>query len=114
MDILNTYMKTNEKFVELSSGRLFKDHTQRIHCADGFHFSAQASSGHYCQPRTDDGYPYSCVELGYPSSADPMIAKYALDASKPTDTVYLFVPVEVVVALIEAHGGIVDAPEKTA
>jgi len=80
-------------------------------CADGFRVSTQASNGHYCEPREDTG-PWSQVELGFPS-ADPgeVIRAYAEDPAQPTDTVYPYVPIELVEALIAQHGGIVQAEE---
>lgn len=47
------------------------------------------------------------MELGFPSAADDLITDYAEDNSY-TDTVYGYVPVEIVDKLIEKHGGIVD------
>ena len=79
----------------------------RIHCADGFSVSVQASQYHYCRPRIDSAEKYNAVELGYPSAADDLITDYAEDVAY-TDTVYGYVPVEIVDKLIEKHGGIVD------
>ena len=79
----------------------------RVHCADGFSVSVQASQFHYCRPRIDSAEKYNAVELGFPSAADDLIIDYAEDNSY-TDTVYGYVPVEVVDKLIEKHGGIVD------
>lgn len=79
----------------------------RIHCADGFSVSVQASQWHCCRPRTDNAEEYEAVELGYPSAADDLITDYAEDSSY-TVTVYDYVPVEIVDKLIEKHGGIVD------
>jgi len=81
----------------------------RIACTDGFGVSIQASHVHYCEPRSETG-PWSQVELGYPS-ADPgeVIRAYAENPYQPTDTVYPYVPIELVEALIAQHGGIVQA-----
>lgn len=79
----------------------------RVHCADGFSVSVQASQYHYCRPRIDSAETYEKVELGYPSAADDLITDYAEDVSY-TDTVYGYVPVEIVDRLIKKHGGIVD------
>ncbi len=78
-----------------------------VKCLDGFTVSVQASSFNYCDPRTDTG-PYTSVELGYPSAADDLIMKYAEDDSKPTETVYGWVPCSVVSLLIAKHGGMVE------
>lgn len=82
-------------------------HRPRVHCADGFSVSVQASQFHYCRPRIDNAGKYNAVELGYPSAADDLITDYAEDVTY-TDTVYGYVPVEIVDKLIEKHGGIVD------
>ena len=79
----------------------------RVHCADGFSVSVQASQFHYCRPRIDNADKYEAVELGYPSAADDLITDYAEDCAY-TDTVYGYVPVEIVHKLIEKHGGICD------
>lgn len=77
----------------------------RVHCEDGFSVSVQASQYHHCRPRIDNAEKYNAVELGYPNADDDLITDYAED---DTDTVYGYVPVEIVDKLIEKHGGIVD------
>ena len=79
----------------------------RVRCADDFSVSVQASQYHYCRPRIDNAEKYNAVELGYPSAADDLITDYA-EGDTYTDTVYGYVPVEIVDKLIEKHGGIVD------
>lgn len=76
-----------------------------VQCADGFSMSVQASRFHYCNPRQDDG-PWCEVEIGFPSQAEEMIMSYAEDRENPTETVYGYVPVELVDAVIGRHGGI--------
>lgn len=79
----------------------------RVKCADGYTVSVQAGWGMYSTPREDaDGY--KAVELGFPSALDPEIAAYA-EVPDTTDTVFAFVPVELVDKLLEKHGGIVGA-----
>jgi len=95
------------KFVQynLTDGSHYvrKELADYVHCADGTTLSVQASSTHYCTPRTDSG-PYSRVEVGYPTVDPPDTwAEYA-DGEYPSD-VYAYVPVEVVAAYIAAHGG---------
>lgn len=77
----------------------------RLHCADGFSVSVQANRFCYCTPRVDNASHYSSVELGYPSMADELITDYAEDTNY-TNTVYGYVPVHIVDALIKKHGGI--------
>ena len=78
----------------------------RIVCNDGFNISVQAGHGLYCSPREDlmNGN-YESVEAGYPSEAEPLLMEYAKDDSKPTETVYGWVPVEVIEAVVKKHGG---------
>ena len=75
-----------------------------IKCADGFTMSVQASSLHYSSPRNDVG-PWDEVEVGKISQIEPILWQYAEENGNWLETVYPFVPIKVVVAVIEAHGG---------
>ena len=75
-------------------------------CADGFKMSVQASTLHYCTPRYNRG-PYSAVEVGFPSKAEPLLIKWAEDRDDLTNTVYGWVPADVVKRVIAKHGGMV-------
>lgn len=79
-----------------------------IRCADGLELSAQASATHYCSPRNGAG-PWVQVEVGFPSQRVEEFMEYAENPDAPTDTVYGYVPVSVVEAVINSHGGIVQA-----
>lgn len=84
----------------------FKAKMPRIICADGTTLSVQVGEYMYCSPRDNKG-PYSSVEVGFPSVEPPEIWKqYAEDPNRPTDTVYAYVPIELVSFFIAAHGGI--------
>lgn len=76
----------------------------RVVCKDGYSISVQASEYHYCTPRInlEDGYYYE-VELGFPNEYDELIDGYAEDKGS-TDTVFPYVPIEVVDELIAKHG----------
>ena len=76
-------------------------------CADGFRMSVQASSGNYCTPRISNAKRYDTVEVGFPSEKEPLLMEYA-DTTEWTDTVYGFVPVQVVTNIIAKHGGMVE------
>lgn len=77
-----------------------------IICEDGTALSVQASAMYYAKPRTNRG-PYTAVEVGFPSVAPPLAWKeYAEDWETPTDTVYGYVPLELVSLYIASHGGI--------
>lgn len=103
MDIINDYLKRTKK---LEDGRQVV--RPRVQCADGFTISVQANSYAYCKPRIDEADEYSEVELGFPNEEDSLILDYAEDPYVPTETVYGFVPVELVNELIEKHGGIIN------
>lgn len=77
-----------------------------ITCADGFTVSVQASEYHYCSPRESGAWPYASFEVGYPSAKERTLMKYAEDKSRPTDTVYGWVPASVIEKIIIKHGGI--------
>ena len=79
-------------------------------CADGFTLSIQASSMHYCRPSKDlqDG-DYSKVELGNLSETVEEFLPYAENEARPLFTVYGYVPIETVNAVLAKHGGIVNA-----
>ena len=74
-------------------------------CRDGFRVSVQASAFHYCEPHDDSG-PYTHVEVGFPSAPSDLLTEYAEDETAPTDTVYVLVPLTIVEALLESHGGL--------
>lgn len=77
-----------------------------IICEDGTTVSVQASAFHYAHPRANRG-PYKGVEVGFPSVEPPLAwEKYAEDWKNPTDTVYAYVPLELVSLFIASHGGI--------
>jgi len=82
----------------------------RITCTDGFNISVQAHDGAYSQ-RNTNGVPVT-VECGFPSTTPKTaeLRNYAelCGTSDYTETVYGFVPVEVVQAELDAHGGILD------
>mgnify|MGYP003666458397 FL=1 len=68
-----------------------------IVCNDGFKFSAQAGEMNYCGPTT--------VEVGFPSEREELFMPYVEDESRPTDTVYGWVPFSVVREVVAKHGG---------
>jgi hypothetical protein len=87
----------------------------RAVCADGFSVSIQAGSFAYCTPR-ETATHYEAVELGYPNAPDPDLFEYMENNSEdrddsftdPTDTVYPYVPLEVIEKVVAKHGGIVS------
>ena len=92
---------------------MMKEHNPRITCADGFTISVQGSSFSYATPREDNppnGYTH--VECGFPSTTpktDGLRAYAELFGTQDyTETVYGYVPIEIVQAELDAHGGIVS------
>ena len=78
-----------------------------IVCADGFNMSVQASEAAYSKPRNNSG-PYTAVEVGFPSREDSILLQYAENPERPTESVYGWVPIDIVQLCIEAHGGMVS------
>ena len=87
---------------------------ERVVCNDGYNVSIQAHYGAYCNPRISNAkLGYSEVELGFPSESDPLINDYAemskfvkLTEEDYKETVYPYVPVQLVQDLINKHGGV--------
>lgn len=107
MDIVNEFHK-QLRVEESIRGKLYRAPIARILCRDGFNISVQASEFAYCTPRVTADIEYTKFECGFPSSAVPELREWKDGDDKDDDTVsvYGFVPVEVIVALIEKHGGI--------
>ena len=91
-------------------GQMFETNSRTIRpsvkCEDGYQVSIQASEYHYCSPRESGLNKYDKVELGFPNKADEELLGYAEEPEKPTDTVYGYVPIELVDKVIMKHGGI--------
>lgn len=84
-----------------------KSKNEVVACRDGFTMSVQASERNYCSPRDDVG-PYTQVEVGFPSHYDLFLQPYAEDPGRPTESVYGWVPEEVIGLCIDSHGGMVS------
>ena len=82
---------------------------EQIICKDGFQISIQASENHYCTPRINGmDVKYLAVELGFPTEDELLIKDYAEETDDLTNTVYGYVPANVVIDVIEKHGGIIS------
>lgn len=79
-----------------------------IVCEDGFTMSMQCGPYHYSTPRAR-AEEYSHVEIGFPSCEEELLMPYVEDPDNPTGTVYAYVPVENVIAVIKKHGGLTKA-----
>lgn len=81
---------------------------RKVVCADGAQVSIQASEMHYCTPRDNAG-PYTHIEAGFPTVAPPESwMPYAGEPDKPLETVYGYMPADLVQEFTAAHGGMVD------
>lgn len=75
-------------------------------CADGTTLSIQASEGHYCWPRNNDG-PYTEVEVWCVSSAKGR--KICVPSmGEDHDNPYEYVDIAVVNKFIHRHGGLAE------
>ena len=114
---INEFIKNNLKVTVLNDDPLMKhmmtsSRLPHIVCEDGFTMSVQVGYSLYSEPKKV-AKRYSKVEIGYPSDHEPLIEKWAEftpfeDDEEPdyTDTVYPYVPVEVVDKVLKKHGGI--------
>ena len=76
-----------------------------IVCADGFRMSVQGHFGAYSHPREDFADEYSAVEVMTAPDAEPLFAEHH-GSTCDEYSLYGYVPVGVVLAIIEKHGGI--------
>lgn len=76
----------------------------RIFCKDGFSISVQGGEALYSSPRRNVKV-FEAVECGFPSQAEELLIEYAEERKKPKDSVYPYVPLEVIEKVIEKHGG---------
>ena len=102
----------------IAKGNMFRTPPTRtenwVHCADGFKMSVIAGFGAYSTPRPLEDYPgpYSAVEVGFPSMRPEPWDQWSayqdpwMGAGDPTETCYGQVPVEMVRALADLHGGV--------
>ena len=108
MSVIKKYWTENVEITKLGSGSTYSK-CPRIECADGFTMSVQAGEGLYSTPRSYiESGDYSSFEIGFPSEREDLIMEYidGDEETDPTDTVYGYVPIDAVDAVIEKHGGI--------
>lgn len=102
---LNEYLNTNR----ISNKKKKPTHlNRRLFCNDGFSVSIQCNRYTYCSPQEEfvDVINYDSFELGFPNQYDELIIEYAEDKENSTETVYQYVPRNIVEQLIAKHGGI--------
>ncbi len=106
MNKLNEYLDTNYK------GSKYHQMTIPVVCASGLELSVQAGESHYCTPRENSpskSYShYTHFEVGFPTERVEALMEYVEDETRPTDTVYAYVPREVIETIIEENGGLVE------
>lgn len=100
----NEFLKMTNVAIKTSGGHKMQMLRKPIVCKDGFTMSVQASEYHYCIPRENGLDEYEEVEIGLPNMEEELLMEYAEDPSNPTDTVYGYVPVEIVDKVVEKHG----------
>ena len=68
--------------------------------------SVQAGTMLYSIPRLNlsDG-EYTACEIGFPNREEELIEQYAENLEDLTETVYAYVPIEVIGEVIKKHGG---------
>ncbi len=87
---------------------------KRTVCNDGVSLSIQADEYKYCQPRDDEG-PWHQVEVGFITDAKdetftpPDTWREYADGDFPSD-VYGYIPIALVKAFIDEHGGVKRGP----
>jgi hypothetical protein len=108
-------MTTEERIQEmLAAKRGERGLCELVTCADGFSMSVQASSGHYCSPRNDEG-PWRLVEVCWPSADVPELALLGKPV-EPTKGMegaakqWGWVPIDKVAQVVDAHGGLAAEP----
>ena len=108
---INKYRSVKEYSIH-PEGVMKVSRNPKLVCKDGFTMSVQAGQSLYSSPR-DVADKYEQAEVGFPSSPEPLIVKYAEDwevegddDQRLCDTVYPYVPVELIDEVIRKHGGI--------
>lgn len=107
-DPVNTFLQKTIDTREHSRGDTYQKVRPRLICVSGLRLSVQASKYHYCAPRIDGDVLYSLVEVGFPPYRIEQLMPYVANADDPTETVYGYVPVEVLKEVIDAHGGLLN------
>jgi len=103
-------MKINEYIVKYRTVKklvpgMTSTHTPHVVCKDGFKMSVQAGQSLYSEPR-DVADSYEEAEVGYPSTEETLLTRYAEDEENLCGTVYGYVPCSIIDEVIEKHGGI--------
>lgn len=77
----------------------------KIVCADGFKMSVQGNEMAYSIPKKT-GTEFKAMEIGFPSEPEELLLEFAEDPSNPTGTVYGYIALDLIEAVVAKHGGI--------
>lgn len=77
----------------------------RIICKNGFSMSVQGSAYHYCFPKSLQKY-YDSMEIGFPTKRINKLLQYRDGSGNATESVYAYVPCELIETIIKKNGGI--------
>ena len=89
-------------------GRDIQETRRRLVCGDGFSMSVQADDVKYCDPCVNGESHYSTVEIGYPSERVEALRPFSSNPDADNETIFGYVPWEIVEQIIADHGGIVE------
>ena len=106
MSIYKQYTSIQEFMKETYS--LIQKVRPRVICKDGFSFSVQAGlPPFYCIPRNNlKSGRYTACEVGHPNKKEDLLMRYIeCSTENPMESVYPYVPVEVIDKIIKNHGG---------
>lgn len=104
--MINEYLKKHKEIIEIKGVDSFRNRTPLLVCNDGFKMSVQVGYGLYCTPRISDCDHYTHAEVGFPSIEEPLMMEYADDPENPTNTIYPYMPIEIINEVIQKHGGV--------
>ena len=103
---INTTIEVLQLLLNMdASTRFRKENMIWITVKDGLKVSIQAGEGKYSEPQEDYAVHVQ-VELGFPNEIVREWMPYVENPENPTETVYPYVPLEVVAAAIDRKGGI--------
>jgi hypothetical protein len=116
---------TEPEMRESPGGWSFRPLRPSMVLEDGTILSVQASENHYCEPRENDG-PYTMVEIGFPkrivgdepvhTRVEQILIDELMEWAEPAGEgkitgVFGYVPVSVLIEVINSRGGIVGTSE---
>ena len=81
-------------------------HRPKIVCTDGFKMSVQGHEMTYSIPKKVTT-EFQAMEIGFPSQQEDLIMEFIdRPGHEPTQSVYGFIPIDLIEQIIEKHGGI--------